>query len=170
MYLNQEHISHVIICFRTSPNREHTEVSRAFKQNLFLPPSMLNPFNITISDTSPIIQYLPSQDGPIDSSWNASFSGSQDSTWVPQALGVGVRSFLSGGKPFLSYSTSSRVHTGQDFQAPQYTWIGLVPPSICTAKPLLEHIQFNSTALRQTERARQGCFFPSLAWDTDHTR
>jgi len=117
----------------------------------FSTPSMPNPFNITILDTSPIFQYLPSRDGPIDSSWNASFSGSPDSTWVPQSYGVGVRSFLSGGLPFLSSSTSRQVHIGQDLQAPQCAWIGLGLPYICTAKPLLEHILSRSTDLRQAE-------------------
>src|SRR5258708_39651085 len=84
---------HPTYCFRTIPNREHTVVRET--PFSFSTPSMPNPVNITILDTSPIFQYLPSQDGPINTSWNASFSGSPDSTSVPQAFGVGVRSFLS---------------------------------------------------------------------------
>jgi len=133
-------------------------------------PSMPNPFNFTISDTSPIFHYFPTQDGPIDSSWNASFSGSSDSTWVPESLGIGVRSFFSDGIPSLSSSTPRPVHIGQHFQVPQYAWIGLGLPSICTVMPLLERILSKSTALLQMwKRTLQGCFLPSLTCYMDHT-
>jgi hypothetical protein len=41
----------------------------------------LAPVNFTLSDNSPLFQYYPSRDGPIDSSWNVTYSGSVDSQW-----------------------------------------------------------------------------------------
>ena len=46
--------------------------------------STMNSYNFTLLDTSSPFLYLPAQDGPIDTSWNASFSESNDSTWLPQ--------------------------------------------------------------------------------------
>lgn len=51
----------------------------------------LAPYNFTINDQSPLFQYLPYPDGPIASSWNVTYSESQDSTWVKDgAVGAGV--------------------------------------------------------------------------------
>ena len=87
---------------------------------------MLNPFNFTISDMSPIFHYYPSRDGPIDSSWNASFSGSPDSTWAPGTLGVGVRSFLQRQHTFpdLFYLKTSAHRTTLPGASVRLDWLG----------------------------------------------
>jgi len=55
--------------------------------------SDLTPYNFTISDQFPLFQYLPSRDGPIQSSWNVTYAGDADSTWVHDAvIGAGSRS------------------------------------------------------------------------------
>lgn len=50
--------------------------------------SQLTPYNFTISDQSPLFQYLP---GPIQSSWNVTYADNPDSEWAPNVfVGTGV--------------------------------------------------------------------------------
>ncbi|KAF8890553.1 hypothetical protein CPB84DRAFT_1398182 [Gymnopilus junonius] len=50
------------------------------------------PLNITISDDSPTLNYLPYRDGPLTGGWNVTCPGSDDSTWFPQSFCVGPSS------------------------------------------------------------------------------
>jgi len=55
--------------------------------------SHLTPYNFTISDQSPLFQYLPFRDGPIQTSWNVTYAYDQDSTWAPDTfIGAGPSS------------------------------------------------------------------------------
>lgn len=53
--------------------------------------SNVQPYNITVTDQSPLFQYAPFRDGPIDAAWNVSYSGTPDASWTPDAvIGSGV--------------------------------------------------------------------------------
>ncbi len=51
------------------------------------------PYNITITDDSPTIAYLPSRSGPSSSTWNVSYTSSPWSTYVQDStIGTGTSS------------------------------------------------------------------------------
>ena len=47
-------------------------------------------FNITLSDQSPAIVYLPSRSGPADTTWNVTYAESDWATYSNQTIGEGA--------------------------------------------------------------------------------
>ena len=86
----------------------------------------MNSYNFTLLDTSSPFLYLPAQDGPIDTSWNASFSESDDSTWLPQTIGAGVSQnglqFHASFEPIIHQVSSHR--TSLKGASVHLDWIG----------------------------------------------
>ncbi|CCM07198.1 uncharacterized protein FIBRA_09539 [Fibroporia radiculosa] len=55
--------------------------------------SGLVPYNFTFTDQSPIIRFYPYRDGPVDTQWNVSYSGSSFDDWsFDNNFGVGTSS------------------------------------------------------------------------------
>jgi glycosidase len=48
--------------------------------------------NITVSSQSPTFQYSPARDGPINTGWNVTYTGNNDSAYALQTLGRGETS------------------------------------------------------------------------------
>jgi hypothetical protein len=112
--------------------------------------SGLNPYNFTISDQSPLLQYLPFRDGPIITSWNVTYSGDSDSAWVPDAfIGSGVSdSVLISSEQSTELFVISQVRTERHLQVPRFSWIGPGLLYTSMAKHPLEDIQSRLMGLR----------------------
>jgi hypothetical protein len=54
-----------------------------------------SPYNITITNDSPVVNYSPYRDGPLATGWNLTYAGSLDSTWVELSFCVGPSSHRS---------------------------------------------------------------------------
>ncbi|WWC93029.1 uncharacterized protein L201_007993 [Kwoniella dendrophila CBS 6074] len=81
-------------------------------------------FNVTVSDQSPTITYSPSRSGPIDQTWNSTYSGSSWGSYTNQTIGQGISSHYTthiGANASLSFWGTSvylwaDVKNAQDLQ------------------------------------------------------
>jgi hypothetical protein len=87
--------------------------------------SHLAPYNLTISDQSPLFQYLPFRDGPIQSSWNVTYAGDADSAWVPNAfIGAGVSPSVISEICCAELFDTSPALTGRHLWVHPHSWTG----------------------------------------------
>ncbi|PCH44152.1 hypothetical protein WOLCODRAFT_76982 [Wolfiporia cocos MD-104 SS10] len=69
-------------------------------------------FNISVTDQSPLFQYLPYRDGPLDTSWNVSYSANSPQEWAPDKF---FRTSESSHTTYLNGASVQIEWTGTAF-------------------------------------------------------